>query len=225
MLWHYKWYFGNYSDEWYKTLFNYAGECRVRGEITPSYMVIDEEDIKSMYRINPETKIIFIIRDPVERAWATIKYTAKYAGYYLNIKDDQEVIKKLSSMEYVMHGDYISAIKRYMSIFPADQFLVCFYDAIKDRPDLLIRNINTFVGADQNKGNYSELNRKINSSSNERMSDVVYKYLLDMYGEQIEKLQKLFGGYTMTWGKNKENKVQKDWPVSVILKGELINDI
>jgi hypothetical protein len=37
------------------------------GEITPSYAVLNEEGFRRVRRINSDIKLVFIMRDPVDR--------------------------------------------------------------------------------------------------------------------------------------------------------------
>ena len=72
--WWRKWFYGNYSDEWYLSLFEDAKG--LKGEITPSYSFLEVEEIKQMYALAPNAKIIFLIRNTIERAWSCLLYTS-----------------------------------------------------------------------------------------------------------------------------------------------------
>jgi hypothetical protein len=46
---------------------------RVRGEATASYAALDRDVIDEIAALNPEIKVIMMIRDPVDRAWSHAK--------------------------------------------------------------------------------------------------------------------------------------------------------
>ena len=70
---HHRWLFKYFllprSDRWYASLFP-DDPSRISGEIAPSYCWLNHSNIGRVHGINPDLKIIFMIRDPVERAWS-----------------------------------------------------------------------------------------------------------------------------------------------------------
>jgi len=46
---------------------------KLTGEVTPAYAILPEEKIKLINSWMPDVKIIFIMRDPVLRAWSQAK--------------------------------------------------------------------------------------------------------------------------------------------------------
>lgn len=61
------WYFSNYNDDWYLSLFKDLNGCK--GEITPAYAILKEENVAKMSALlGRESKIIFMLRNPIERA-------------------------------------------------------------------------------------------------------------------------------------------------------------
>jgi hypothetical protein len=72
LAWETRYVFGNWDAEWYASLFN-AAKGRIAGEITPAYSCLSEEAIAYVHGLMPDAKLIFLMRDPVERAWSHAK--------------------------------------------------------------------------------------------------------------------------------------------------------
>ena len=72
--WAYRYMSGSYNDKWYESLFDLAKNGNKCGEITPAYSMLDIGDIRKIYDLVPRAKIIFLMRDPLERAWSQFKY-------------------------------------------------------------------------------------------------------------------------------------------------------
>ena len=49
----------------------------IAGEITPAYATLDEKVLRRIQRMNDKIKLIFVMRDPVERAWSAVNNAAK----------------------------------------------------------------------------------------------------------------------------------------------------
>ena len=52
-------------------------EGLIAGEITPAYATLDERVLRRIKRMNDKIKLIFVMRDPVERAWSAVNNAAK----------------------------------------------------------------------------------------------------------------------------------------------------
>src|SRR5262245_17346629 len=71
--WDWGYFVGRPSDEWYCRLFE-PGRRRglLTGEITPGYSVLNAQTFARMKALNPDVKLIFIMRDPIMRCWAAV---------------------------------------------------------------------------------------------------------------------------------------------------------
>ena len=69
LAWHIA--FGKRDWNWYEDLFTYAGE-RTAGEICPGYARLDGSKISEIAARYPKLKIIYLLRDPVDRAWSSV---------------------------------------------------------------------------------------------------------------------------------------------------------
>jgi hypothetical protein len=56
------------SDAWYAGLFRQAPEGAVVGEVTPCYSLLPQAGIDHVLRLNPQIRIIFLVRDMIDRA-------------------------------------------------------------------------------------------------------------------------------------------------------------
>src|SRR5215207_5202714 len=66
--WDLRYFFGRPDDGWYASLFE-QGRGKVAGEATPDYAILDEEAIAHVHGLMPDAKIIFMMRNPIERPW------------------------------------------------------------------------------------------------------------------------------------------------------------
>jgi hypothetical protein len=54
----------------YYSSFFLEANNKVKGEITPAYSILPVNRIRSIRAIMPEVRLIFLMRDPIERAWS-----------------------------------------------------------------------------------------------------------------------------------------------------------
>ena len=56
------------------------GRGRVKGEMTSDYAVLEKEVIARVHELMPDAKIIFMMRNPVERPWSVTTMGLRIRG-------------------------------------------------------------------------------------------------------------------------------------------------
>ncbi|MFY0643003.1 MAG: sulfotransferase domain-containing protein [Bacteroidia bacterium] len=194
-----RWYFCKVNDKWYLGLFKTLRG--IRGEITPAYSILKPEDIRRMFTLAPHARIIFILRNPIDRAWSHYRHVNK-TNRKFKFKDEpvQNVIKFMDSNRQHLRNNYIRTIDEFAKIYPKKQILVCFYDSITDHPKKLLAEVTNFIGADSKHiDSHCNLNARANVSPNYQMPDIVRNHLKMKYKDMMETLSIRYGGYCTKW--------------------------
>ena len=135
--------------EWYLNFFKEAKEDYLLGEKTPNYMY--RVDIaENIYRLNPKMKLIFLLRDPVDRA---------YSNYWHNFKAGRinkyfdENIKNFEDNIYVKecieNSRYKRAIDNYKKFFPKDQILLLKAEDLRNKRKTTLDKVFNFLEIDR----------------------------------------------------------------------------
>ncbi len=188
--------FGYYGDRWYRKLFSAASTAKHCGEITPSYSILESEDVARIKAVNPDMKLLFIIRNPMERAWSAVRYFNHRSGN--PFKTDDQILSYLKR-SYVLHrGDYEKTLNTYLKHFDREQILVCFYDAIQQDPTGLIAGVADFLSIGK-CGERIDSCRRVNASPARPVPKDIKRYLVDTYSPMIERLSDRLGSYALNW--------------------------
>ncbi|HEV3439112.1 MAG TPA: sulfotransferase [Gemmata sp.] len=141
---------------WYCAHFDQAGARRA-GEASPSYAALPLDSIQHLYRLFPDVKLVYLMRDPISRAWSHAKHNQKYreANFFatepgsdpMAVTDDQWRANFYNDWP-LTSGDYLGQLRRWMSVFPRTQLYVGFYESIVTRPAALLRDIFQFLEVD-----------------------------------------------------------------------------
>jgi hypothetical protein len=215
-LWYKKWFFSDYTDDWYLSLFKDIKKCK--GEITPAYAILKEEDVAKMSKLlGRDTKIIFMLRHPVERAWSSYKYTNKIKEY---TSDDFEHAKAYMQSEYqVLRSQYLQTIKLYNRYF--NSICIGFFDAVIDKPTELLTEIFDYLELDTNEiKKFVDLKKRVNSSKQISIPEEIQGLLDVMYTDEINQLSELYGEYFSKWKDPKQfdNQNGVDFKPSIIIQ-------
>lgn len=134
----------HYSREpdWYLSHFeNVRGELVV-GESSPTYLWWPEVPLR-IKNWNPDMRLIFILREPVSRAYS------EYCMHLSVEKVSSEIDKVLvPDSEYVTSGLYYRHITSYLEYFPDSQMKILLYDDLENDPKIFLEEICNYLGVD-----------------------------------------------------------------------------
>lgn len=108
------------------------GIHRVYGEISPSYSMLNRETYAKMAAIAPNVRFFFVMRDPVQRYWSSVR---------MLISRRSEVLDRHGSVSKVFHEnlarknshlvrmtDYLATIEELESVVPSENVHYVFYE-------------------------------------------------------------------------------------------------
>lgn len=186
-----------YDENAYVDYFNWLKNKRGKlvGEITPAYSVLNKDGFVAMKRLfGDQLKILFILRNPVDRHWSQLKYREKRS---------QSFNAKINFLNTLTNGvplrnNYKRTIEHLNKVFKQEQVHIMFYENLFN-PSLMeteLEKLCTFL----NIRNINPVKRKhkVNSSkkkslnSDDRKKAVlihsdIYRYIIDNFENTPEE--------------------------------------
>ncbi|MBP8822286.1 MAG: sulfotransferase [Flavobacteriales bacterium] len=136
----------------YAALFAHARPGQVVGEVCPSYAVCPSA-AKAIHAASPKSRIIFMLRDPVQRAWSQ---------YIMNLREgktlEQDFLKEVEqddkrarkgwgvNHQYLALGRYAEQVERYLALFPKEQVHILLHERFKEDPMATMRHLFSTIG-------------------------------------------------------------------------------
>lgn len=136
------------NEKKYFDLYNNAGNYKAIGDLSTSYLY-NSESAKRIYEYNPESKIIVVLRNPIERAIS--HYLMDVNLGYQNDSLHSILISNSNNKyyaEYVGNGLYFSNLRDYYDAFRSDQILVLLAEDLAKNSASTVRIIYKFLGVD-----------------------------------------------------------------------------
>ncbi|MCB0020416.1 MAG: sulfotransferase, partial [Anaerolineales bacterium] len=178
----------------------YQPACNlIKGDKSPNYYMLPQEQIRFIYNIMPDVKIIFMLRNPIDRAWS-------HAMMNL-VKLPQRSFESVSREAFLNHfvrtqpkGDYFTALNNWRAIFPTENIMVGFYEQIRQAPFKLLEATFTHIGAPLNV-NWDSFSvaQKINRGPGQSMDPFYRATLTEMFTDEIKALETEFGAQVSHW--------------------------
>lgn len=118
-------------------------EHRAFGESSPAYNLLREEGFAALRAQHPRVRLIFLMRDPVERFWSALRMRQKKRD---NFDARAEFVAAWSDAALVERSRYDLTLEALDRAFPADEVWIGFYETLF-RADT-ISKICAFAGVD-----------------------------------------------------------------------------
>ena len=132
------------------------------GEITPEYLYYPEVPGRIQQHL-PECKFLVMLRNPADRAYS-------HYGFLIRELDERRSFEALidRAPEVFERGLYYQQLKRYLEIFPAENFLVLIFEEVMNNPDQALNQLSDFLGISASQFDSMAVSRKVNSSKQSR---------------------------------------------------------
>lgn len=192
------------NPEWYENLFR-PNHHQLSGDITPRYATLPREQVGEIYRLMPNAKIIYLLRNPISRAWsAAAMYFQNVEGKTLDQVSDTTIMDVLDRPARAIHAEYLDHLNAWESYFPRDQFFVGFFEQIQEQPVELWQSICRFLSVEDSLSHIPEMfHRKVNARTYPAPSPALEAKLADRYRPHIDQLHRRFKNrYTARWTTN-----------------------
>ena len=127
-------------------------ESLLSGDVTPAYSMLDDEIIRQITSYFPNLKVIFLARDPVERAWSQLSMEVRRGWISsFDVNDIDDVDRNLLHPRVLLRSYPSKIVARWKRYIHPDRFRIYFFDDLERNPTTLRRRILHFLGADPEK--------------------------------------------------------------------------
>lgn len=136
-------FYDNHWEDWdyYAAQFSHRKNEKIIGEFTPAYLIsplVPDRIVK----VNPKAKLIFIVRNPIERAYSHYCMLIKSE----TIKGSPEVIAPGSRM--YRDSQYWTHFSKFKDKFPKSQVLLLVQERMLAKPEATLQRIFDFLEVD-----------------------------------------------------------------------------
>ena len=199
------------SEAWYRAHFPIRRPGTITGEATPDYCV-EPGAAEAIHAMMPHARIIFVLRDPVERAISHYFHEVRMGRETLPIEDAMRLeerrldaarragpagVETSMHANYAARGRYHEQVARYFSLFTEERVLVVNSRTLFEDPAECYAAITAFLGLPPQDVGDSFPARNQGGNRTEVPSEV-RSYLADQFEVHDAKLWALLGR-EMAW--------------------------
>lgn len=196
--------FSNYIDnmDTFEKLFSKVRNEKIIGEATPIYAetTLIPEIAKRIYEYNPEAKIIYIVRNPIERlksVWRQCLYTghdhksvlANYCDIEIPLMPKKFIDAVYEYPPFLEATKYWTHINNYRKHFKDSEILVLYFEDLKVKPEKLFEEVCGFLEIEHysTKEMFEVQNQSSGKNRDNRLALLLKKNkLLTKFGKKVK---------------------------------------
>lgn len=178
------------------------------GEVSPLYLYSPKAP-ERIQHYTPDTKLVAILRNPVERA---------YSQFLMFVRDGREPLSDFAealeqeetrmrnhwewAWQYIRVGFYYVQLNRYFNTFDLQQIRVYLFEDFLTNPVCMLKDIFQFLGVDDSFVPDISIQHNVSVIAQEKrppLTAEVRKQLVEIYREDIYRLQELIQRDLLKW--------------------------
>jgi hypothetical protein len=181
------------------------GPSMIAGDCTPSYLYY-EPAVERIYKYNPKIKLLILLRNPVDRAfahWNMQRFRGREPLDFFNaVRDEQTRIAGAPPSEarrfaYVDRGFYGRQLARLFKFFPREQLEVLKFEDFQKKQAETLANIFSFLGRTPLRSVRSKDRNIVPYERAMNWEERVFLY--NLFAEDIANVEQMLGWDCSDW--------------------------
>lgn len=179
--------------DWYR--FQFRGlERKIRGEFTPAYSILPVSLIREVYALNPDMRLVLIVRHPVERAWSQVEMgMIRNRRRTVSEVPEPDLLRQIESPGVLERSRFAVILGNWLQAFPARQIHIEVFDNIEREPKQLLTRVLTHLGADPALMPWDRLplGQRLNANAGREIPPRCHDRLRELLGGELTALREM----------------------------------
>jgi hypothetical protein len=172
------------------------------GEITPAYALLDPHVIREIHGVAPGLRLIYVLRNPAERAWSSALMALRRAEMEAHEASDRWFIDHFRSAGSRGRGDYLGTIRNWRAVFGDDALLLLRFEDIAETPATLLNRCFAHLVVTEVPAAELEawgLQERVFAGAPQPLRESLRPVLRALYAPQVTDLADYLGWDLDTW--------------------------
>lgn len=187
------------TKKWYLRLIHNKEPGIIKGELSDEYITLPFDEVEKLYETMPECKIVMMIRNPVERSFASIREKFKNnAKTPLSKLTKRQLVTLMNSDWARTHSAFQNAIDSWPVFFPRSQIFIGFYQDLINSPENFFEKLHAFLEI-PDAAPVTKDSLALPPQQAAPFPQELIKHLHPFYRREVEGLATRLGGHATAW--------------------------
>lgn len=211
---------------WYESHFTRTGV--LQGESSPNYTGYPnfKRVPENMHSIVPDAKLIYVLRDPIERI---ISHYIHLVSEGRETRPFKRAMLEDAPMQYVLRSRYHLQLQLFLPLYPRGQILLTTSEKLAAKREETLGEIFRFLGVDESFSSvrfsviqHRSSSRRLRSTLGQRLYNMPYRFRLNRVSPEVAHIL----GYVLSFPFAKSiPRPQIDSDVRAVLVERLADDL
>lgn len=181
------------DDDYYRSIFE-PYKSKICGDISPSYSRLSQGEVEYVNKRLPQAKIIFLMRDPIERCWSNLDQNMRF-GFMPNNPTIDQMKVQINAGQVADHSNYARTLKNWSAHYDTNLIHVEFMENVIGEPLDVLQRVCDFLGLSYRENYFKDkAGQKANELPNKKpMPPEIEKYIAEKNIPMLEELQEHLG--------------------------------
>lgn len=181
------------DEEWYQKLFILnKQENRYNTDFSNVTCHMSAEGWQKAKEISQQLRVIYVLRDPIERLWSHIKFHHQYAGKEMNFdewskKDFKYFIQRPHVWKNCEYAKWIEVMRNNLG---DDEFKLLYFEDFRADPKGQFEVVEDFLGIAHHDYPAAKIAKKVNPSKSIPMPENYVSVAKQLLKGEVQKLEK-----------------------------------
>jgi len=137
------------GEDWYLSLFEQDDRYRYLGESSTHYTMLPafQGVPQRIFRFNPEARLIYIMRNPLERTLSHYRHAVRVRNYRKGRGEPRGLLKAVKEEpRYLAFSDYATQLEPYITVFGKDSLYALTFEALVQNAQREVDRIYRWLG-------------------------------------------------------------------------------
>ncbi len=180
----------------------FANTTAIAGEITPSYAALPASVVQEIHACNPHLRLIYLIRNPIDRAWSAALMALQRAQMTIDEASDAWFSDHFHSAASFRRGDYQTCLETWRAVFPEEQLLVLRFEQIATEPEALLNRCFQHLGVapvTPERLRQQGCRNKVFTGPGDPLRPSLKPVLRNLYADKVTKLARYLDADLSEW--------------------------
>lgn len=185
-------------ESWY--LEKFSDNSVINGDMTPAYATLQRHYVERIQALFPQLKIVFILRNPIERAWSATRMLIENAHLDNDEVTEDWLLTHIRSRAAIHRGDYERTLRTWHEFFSSQQLRIWMYEQILNEPSQVVAEIAHHVGVSnfpENRKHLPSMKVRVKEGRSRPMPETIRATLISLYKAPIARLE-AYTGYDLS---------------------------
>lgn len=161
------------NNEWYESLFSLAVDAKYCADFSNLYCQMGEEGWENVKAVSTNQKVIYTLRDPIERAWSHYKFHMKWVN-----REDEVLELGFDYFKDLIHrswfwnnGKYAENYRNLKQSINENSLMLLYFEDFRDDPKKMLEQVQSFLEIQQIPASEERLGKQVNKTKDYKIPD------------------------------------------------------